>query len=215
MRTIVCYGDSNTHGMDPETQERLSRDARWPRVMASELGDGYEVIEEALNGRTTAWDDETGRFRNGRDYLLPCLWSHAPVDLVVIMLGTNDTKSRLGLEAPDIARGAALLVDLAKSSLAGPDDTSPRVLLVCPPPLGPTSELAELWGFGRSRQVSAELARFYRLVADDRGVTFLDAGEHVTLDTADGVHLDREGHRLLGLAVAASVVASLPQRSRR
>lgn len=206
MRTIVCYGDSNTHGMDPDTQARLAREVRWPGVMAAELGDGYDVIEEALNGRTTAWDDETGRFRNGRDYLLPCLWSHEPVDLVVVMLGTNDTKSRLGLEAPDIARGAALLVDLAKSSLAGPDETPPRVLLVCPPALGPTSALAELWGFGRSREVSAELARFYRLVAEDARVAFLDAGEHASLDTADGVHLDAAGHRQLGRAIAAKVV---------
>jgi lysophospholipase L1-like esterase len=215
VRTIVCYGDSNTHGMDPDTQLRFPRHVRWPGVMAAQLGDGFEVIEEALNGRTTAWEDETGRFRNGRDYLLPCLWSHAPVDLVAIMLGTNDTKSRLGLGAPDIARGAALLVDLARSSLAGPGETPPHILLVCPPPLGAPSEHAELWGFGHSREVSADLARFYRLVADDANVDFLDAGEHASLATADGVHLDADGHRRLGLAMAAKVAEILGQDATR
>jgi lysophospholipase L1-like esterase len=207
--TIVCYGDSNTHGADPETLERFPRATRWPGVMAAELGPRHEVIEEALNGRTTAWEDETGRFRNGRDYILPCLWSHAPVDLVIIMLGTNDTKARLGLEAPDVARGARLLVELAKSSLAGPDETPPRILLVCPPPLGPTTAHGELWGFGRSRAVSAALARFYRLVAEDERVEFLDAAEHASLATADGVHLDAEGHGRLGRAIAAKVASIL------
>jgi lysophospholipase L1-like esterase len=205
MATIVCFGDSNTQGMDPRTQRRLPPAVRWPGVLGAELGEEFEVIEEGLNGRTTAWDDVASPFRNGRDYLLPCLWSHAPVDLVIVMLGTNDTKARLGLSAPDIASGASLLVDLARQSLAGPEETPPRILLVCPPPLGPTTDHAELWGFGESRELSARLARFYRLVAADAGVAFLDAGEHASLATQDGVHLDADGHRRLGLAVAASV----------
>ncbi len=94
-RTIVCFGDSNTHGADPSGSGRMPADVRWPRVMGRALGPDYEVIEEGLNGRTTCWDSPLDPGRNGLTYLLPCLLSHAPVDLVTIMLGTNDTQAHL------------------------------------------------------------------------------------------------------------------------
>lgn len=205
MRTIVCFGDSNTHGADPGDQRRLARDVRWPGVMREALGEGWEVIEEALNGRTTIWDVPFSPDRNGAAYLQPCLWSHAPVDLVIIMLGTNDTKSILHLTAPEIASGAARLIGLARQSLAGPDETPPRVLLVAPVPLGEATEKSELWGFGLSRGVSQELARHYRTAAAAQGAAFFDAGSVVSVSPADGVHLDAGAHRSLGLAMVTEV----------
>ncbi len=143
----------------------MPREVRWPRVMEAALGDGYEVIEEGLNGRCTVWDTPIEQGRCGLDYLYPCLLSHAPVDLVIIMLGTNDLKRIYGVTAAEIACGAARLVDVAKGTLAGPDDTPPRVLLVSPVPLGEITAQNEMWGFGESRGESRRLAGMYR----DRG----------------------------------------------
>ena len=112
-RTVVCFGDSNTHGADPTGAGRMAREFRWPRVMARELDDGYEVIEEGLNGRTACWETPLEPGRNGLTYLVPCLLSHAPVDLVIIMLGTNDLKRIYGNTASEIACGAARLIDEA------------------------------------------------------------------------------------------------------
>ncbi len=109
MKTILCYGDSNTHGFNPATQGRFSLSERWTGVLMRELGSDYHVIEEGLGGRTTVWDDPIMESRNGRDYLLPCLWSHKPLDLVIIMLGTNDLKDRFSLTPFDIAAGAGAL----------------------------------------------------------------------------------------------------------
>ena len=95
------------------------------RVMRGLLGDRYEVIEEALSGRTTVFDAPFSPGRNGRDYLLPCLWSHEPVELVIIMLGTNDLKAFHRLSANEIASGAGALVDLARRSLSGPGGMAP------------------------------------------------------------------------------------------
>ena len=92
-RTVVCFGDSNTHGADPSGAGRLPRDVRWPRVMERALGDGYEIIEEGLNGRCTVWDTPTDKGRNGLTYLYPCLISHAPVDLVIIMLAPTTSSA--------------------------------------------------------------------------------------------------------------------------
>lgn len=207
--TLVCYGDSNTHGFDPATESRFPPEVRWPGVMRAALGEGFSVIEEALGGRTTVWDSPLGPWRNGRDYLLPCLWSHAPVDLVVIMLGTNDLKRIHGLSASEIASGAGVLVDLARQSLAGPGGAPPGVLLVAPMPLGPVTERSEVWGFGAARSESERLGALYAVVARSKGCHYLDAGTVVRTSALDGVHLDAEAHARLGMSMAEAVRTAL------
>jgi lysophospholipase L1-like esterase len=205
MPTVVCYGDSNTHGADPVTLARFPRDVRWPGVLRAELAGVAEVIEEGLNGRTTLWDDPFMDGRNGRPYLLPCLRSHAPVDVLVLMLGTNDLKTIFGRQANEIAAGVGALVDIAQASGTGPGGGPPGVLVVVPPRLGAATEKSELWGFGAARAVSEELPRLYRVVAETRGSAFLDASVLVEGDPADGVHLDAAGHGMLGQAIAVAV----------
>ena len=210
-QTIICFGDSNTHGAhpDPLVRTRIARDVRWPGVMRAALGEGYEVIEEALGGRCTVWDSPLAPGRNGLTYLAPCLASHEPVDLVIIMLGTNDTKRDYGVTAAEIAGGASVLVRVARGSLCGPDGTPPRVILVAPAPLGEPTIHSELWGFGASQQESQRLAAFYRIVADDAGVGFFDAGSVAAVSPLDGVHLDEAAHASLGIAMADAVRAEL------
>ena len=205
MRTIVCYGDSNTHGFDPETMGRFPRDVRWPGVLAATLGPDAHVVEEGLNGRTTLWDDPYLDGRNGRTYLLPCLRSHTPIDLVVVMLGTNDLKAHFGRAPYEIAAGAGALVDIILGSGTGPDGGPPRVLLVAPPRLGEVTAVSELWGYEGALQKSAELPRLYRAMAEMKGVAFLDAAGLVGAHPADGVHLSAADHALLGQAVADAV----------
>lgn len=205
MFTVVCYGDSNTYGADPVTLARFPRDVRWPGVLARELAGIGEVVEEGLNGRTTIWDDPFMDGRNGKPYLPPCLRSHAPVDVLVLMLGTNDLKSIFGRQAHEIAAGAGALVDLALASGAGPGGGAPQVLVVAPPRLGPATDRAELWGFGAARAASERLPGLYRAMAEMKGVAFLDAAVLVGGDPADGVHLNPQDHGILGRAVARAV----------
>ena len=100
MKTIMCYGDSNTWGCiplaGPQPPRRYGPAQRWPGVLRRELGDGYWIVEEGLNGRTTVWDDPLEPFRSGKELLAPCLMTHEPIDLVIVMLGTNDLKRRFG-----------------------------------------------------------------------------------------------------------------------
>jgi lysophospholipase L1-like esterase len=203
--TVLCYGDSNTHGMDPVTMERLPRSVRWPGVVAAALGDAVHVIEEGLSGRTTVWDDPFAEGRNGRTYLLPCLRSHAPIDVVVLMLGSTDLKSIFGRQAHDVAEGVGSLVDVALTSGTGPRGGPPRMLVVAPPRMGEVTERGEIWGFGAARERSTQLARLYAAVAAMRGAAFLDAASLVGGHPADGLHLDAAGHATLGAAVAEAV----------
>ena len=207
MAVVLCYGDSNTHGYDCATLAggRFPRDVRWPGVLAAALGPEHQVIEEGLNGRTTIWDDPYHPGRNGLAYLGPCLETHAPVDVVVIMLGTNDTKSILGRTAAEIAAGAGTLVDAVLRSGAGPAGAAPRVLLVAPPPPGEATDRSELWGFGEARAKGLAMGRLYATVAAMRGIAFLDASTVAEVEPADGVHLASVGHAALGAAVAEAV----------
>ena len=200
MKHVLCFGDSNTFGHDPATGQRLDRDTRWPGALRNALGEGYEVIEEGLGGRTTVWDDPTDDYKNGRTYLIPCLASHAPLDLVVIMLGTNDLKARFGLSAFDIAEGARLLVGIAQTSGAGPNGRAPGVLLLAPPPIATLSSYAEM--FDGASEKSLEFASHYARVAREAGCAFLDAGSVIVSSPLDGIHFEASQHLKLGRAVA-------------
>ena len=204
MRTVLCYGDSNTWGSDPETGDRFAPDVRWPGVLARGLGEGFRVIEEGLPGRTTVRDDPIeGAHKNGRTYLRACLESHKPIDLVALMLGTNDLKERFGASASDIAQGAASLAEEILRSGCGPAGGAPAVLLISPPPVGRLTEMAEM--FGGSAKKSARFAGHYRHFAGQSGCEFLDAGAVIASSDLDGIHLEADEHRKLGEAVAARI----------
>jgi len=203
MKTILCYGDSNTWGSDPATGERFGWTERWPGVLRESLGAGYYVIEEGLPGRTTVWDDPVEGYKNGETYLIPCLNSHKPLDLVIIMLGTNDLKLRFSVSAFDIANSAGKLVNIVQKSDAGPGGRAPQVLLVAPPPLGALSDYAEMLEGGTAK--SKRLAGHYQRVAAEYGCQFLDAGSVIVSSDIDGVHFEKGEHHKLGLAVAAQV----------
>jgi lysophospholipase L1-like esterase len=203
MKTVLCYGDSNTWGYDPASKTRFPSDVRWTGVLRQQLGADYLVIEEGLNGRTTVWDDPIEGYKNGKEYLIPCLETHRPFDLIVIMLGTNDLKARFSLSAYDIAEGAGVLVDIVQKSDAGIDGKAPQVLLIAPPPIAKLSEYAEM--FEGAAAKSHRLSAHYQRVAAERGCHFLDAGQVVVSSDIDGIHFEAGEHRKLGIAVAAAV----------
>jgi lysophospholipase L1-like esterase len=205
MKTVLCFGDSNTWGYNAETEGRYPPDVRWVSVLARELGDGYTVIPEGLNGRTTVWNDPVeGEYKNGKSYLVPCLESHYPIDLVVILLGTNDLKHRFGLSAYDIASGAGTLVNMVMKSEFGVGGHAPQVLLLAPPPTAVAgTRFADM--LTGADTTSRDLGRFYQEVAAEYGCGFLDAGTVIVSSKIDGIHLDPSEHLKLGRAVAAAV----------
>ncbi|MBZ0284818.1 MAG: SGNH/GDSL hydrolase family protein [Anaerolineae bacterium] len=208
MKTILCYGDSNTWGCPPMTDfngvPRYGTDIRWGSVLRTALGRDYWVIEEGLNGRTTVWDDPVeGEYRNGKTYLYPCLRSHAPLDLVIVMLGTNDLKTRFNLTPYDIASGAGSLVDLIQRSESGINGTAPQVLLICPPPVAKLTLFADM--FAGAEAKSRQLAPHYQRIAQAHDCAFLDAGTVITSSDRDGIHFEPEEQQKLGHAVAAKV----------
>ncbi len=205
MRTVLLYGDSNTHGTLPMTSldgaRRLGPEERWPGVLAAGLGPGWRVIDEGLGGRTTVHDDPvSGAHKNGLAVLPAVLESHQPIDLVAVMLGTNDLKAQFAMPAVQIARAVERLLRAAFASGAGPDGGPPRLLLIAPPPVLEAGCLAEIYAGGAAK--SRQLAAFYAAAAQRTGATYLDAGTVVASSPVDGVHFDGPAHAALGRAVA-------------
>ncbi|MBM3475430.1 MAG: hydrolase [Armatimonadetes bacterium] len=207
MKTILCYGDSNTWGYNAADAGRFPPEVRWPGVMRAALGEGFAVIEEGLNGRTTVWDDPIEGYKNGKEYLIPCIETHRPLDLVITALGINDLKKRFSLSAWDIAAGAGVLVDIVRKSETGPNGAAPKVLLVAPPVVGKLTDFADMFEGApeKSRQLAPQFAR----VAAERGVPLVDSASIVKTTDLDGIHLEPEEHRKLGEALAAAVRAAL------
>jgi lysophospholipase L1-like esterase len=204
MKSVLCFGDSNTHGTvpseGPEPVQRWPWAQRWPGVLQGALGANWRVIEEGLPGRTLCQDDPVeGADRAALRYLPACLQSHRPLDAVVFMLGGNDFKARFNRSARDIAQGAHALIDAVRASQL-PGHTAPRILLVSPPPVRECGWLSDVFAGAEAR--SPALADALAQVARSRNVDMLDAGLHVQVSALDGVHLDADAHRVLGDRIA-------------
>jgi lysophospholipase L1-like esterase len=207
-RTVLIYGDSNSHGTQPMAHlldaRRHPRATRWPGVMANALGPGWQVVEEALPGRTTVHADPvSGVHKNGLAVLPAVLESHAPLDLVVLLLGTNDCKARFNAPPVEIAVSVEQLVRHIRQGFTGPGGTAPACLLIAPAPVKEAGCLAEIFAGGAAK--STRLAPLYAEVAARWGAGFLDAGALVASSDLDGVHLDAAAHGALGAAVAEKV----------
>lgn len=203
-RTLLCYGDSNTHGTKPMPdlgfQGRFARDERWTARLARLLP-GWEVIAEGHPGRTTVHDDPVeGAHRNGLTVLPAILESHRPVDVVALMLGTNDLKERFSVNAMDIALSLERLVRVIRASGCGPDGRAPEVLLIAPPPILETGCLAGIFAGGAAK--SQALGAAVAAAAGRLGVAFLDAGAVVKVSPVDGIHYDAAANPALAEAVA-------------
>lgn len=211
MKTILCYGDSNTHGTAPMpalgADLRHPPGARWPDAMALALGSGYQVLSEGLPGRTTVHDDMVeGGMRNGLTVLTAILHSHKPIDLMLLMLGTNDLKVRFSVTAFEIARSVERLVMVARA-----EGVVAEIVLITPPPVREIGTLHEVFVGAEARQQGLEAQM--DAAAGRLGCAVLRAGDHVSVSPVDGVHWTADAHRHFGSFLAPLVVERLAGRT--
>jgi lysophospholipase L1-like esterase len=211
MPVLLTFGDSNTHGTPPIVTRgeyhRFGPGVRWPSITRAALGSAWEVVEEGLPGRTAQYDDPVmGAHMNGRDGLKMALESHGPIDVMTLMLGTNDAKARFTATPEMVVSGIAGLLDVAQDPVRQDRHGGFKILLICPPPVQEVGPIkGEFYG-GAAR--SRALAPLYAALAAARGCAFLDAGTLIATSPIDGVHFDEAAHLVLGKAVA-QVVAGL------
>ena len=213
IKNILCFGDSNTWGFvpgafDPGTLyiKRYSILERWPGLLREMLGADYYIIEEGLNGRTTnvEYPDLSGR--SGTSYILPCLYSHSPLDLVILNIGINDIKAIFDRTMMEISEGMAELIDLIKSTSYGPDmQGPPQILLLSPSALtheGYVDQNNES-SFKGGMEKSLSFNEYYKKIALEKSCHYINLQSVVNYSEIDGLHYDKRGH-----AVIASVIGS-------
>ncbi len=186
---ILCYGDSNTYGMNPLDGGRYDDNIRWPKVLQNILGNDYEIIEEGQNGRTTIYDDAKPN-RNGMKDFMPCLNKHKPIDMVILMLGTNDLKTRFHASSQDIANHVSQLVDVIQK------ETNAQIILVSPMEV---TDGIDKGVFGDSFDASAvvrskEFSKYYQIVAQEKHCIFVDASKCSSPSDIDHLHMSEEAH---------------------
>lgn len=200
MKNILCFGDSNTWGYSPQDGIRFSLDIRWTGVLQKSLGPSYRIIEEGLNGRTIFVNEEgkeARSLRSGSDVLPVILESHRPLDLVIVMLGTNDLKEEFELTVKEIAQGAKTLCEMILQSEYLVENL-PKILLISPTYIGSTIMPDQEEFFNQARKKSYQFAEHYQRVANELGIHFLDAAKIVSASEGEGVHWDAEQHIKFG-----------------
>jgi len=227
-RTILCFGDSNTWGYDPASQDRL--ECRWPVILTNELGDGYRVIEEGLSGRTINKPDyvlsgSRGFSHSALEHAPVVLSSHKPLDLVILFLGINDLKTHLNPNIEGIIQSMKELLetimnlavfkvttvrDVAREIAMGRKQA--RILLMAPPTLRSGEESTDENWFGeKSVEVSAILTEALEKLAKRMKVPFLDTSKILKTSELDSRHFGPEMHRILGVKVAEKVLELFPR----
>ena len=207
MKTVLCYGDSNTYGYDPSSGMRYPEGVRWTSRLQKHLGGEYRVIEEGCNGRTTVFDDPLEGWKNGLNYLRPCLNSHKPVDIFVMMLGSNDLKTVFHAEPRDIAEGAETLVRDVIDFTKNKQGFVPWIILVSPPEIGEGIASSPFYGSFDEGAIerSRGLAEYFKLVAERNGCTYVNAAEYIKPSELDSLHLSPEGHRRLAEVIGETI----------
>ncbi|WP_365844397.1 GDSL-type esterase/lipase family protein [Clostridium sp.] len=199
-KTILCFGDSNTHGYNSSNNGRFTEDERWTCLLSKYLGDNYSVKEEGLSGRTTVFSDPLFEGLDGISYISPSLLTHEPIDLLIIMLGTNDTKERFSATSQNISRGLERLTQKAIST-TGVWKSNPNILLIAPLPIEIGYENTSVSGeMGKGcAEKSKALASLYKEVAERNKCHFLDSSsiKGMTMYPYDYIHFSKESHQLL------------------
>lgn len=202
---ILCYGDSNTWARHPVHLKRHRIDVRWPGTLQRMLGDTYDVIEEGLGGRTVDKDDVTGIGKNGRTYLTPCLESHVPINIVVLMLGTNDLKKQFSSTPESITVGLSELIDDIYSVFDHNKDVRPRIIMLSPVHIDSDNpEFMKIYGHAYDKdcgEISRKLSDPIRKMCSERDIEFLDAQDYAHAGE-DGLHLSADSHKALATKLA-------------
>ncbi len=211
MQHILVYSDSLSWGIIPTTRQRLPFEQRWPGIMEMSLcssGRRVRVIEDCLNGRRTVWDDPFKPGRNGLVGLQQRIEIHSPLELVILMLGTNDFQSMHEHNAWHSSQGILALVSAIRTAPIEPGMPVPQILVIAPPAIRtPQGPIAPKFQGGEKKCVG--LAAAYQAVCEEAGCHFFDAGSVITSSNIDGVHLDPEQHVILGNSVSDIVTTLL------
>lgn len=206
---ILCYGDSNTWGYIPGDKGRYDDSTRWPGVLQHELGERYRVFEEGHCGRTTVFDDPTDPTRNGRKTLPDIIRKYPPLNLIILMLGTNDLKSHYSASTLDSCKGLESLIEIIRTAYALSDHKIPEILIICPPPFADmsTSPFKDKYTGGEVK--SYQLAETIKSYFKSSEFHIFAAGEYVSSSPADGIHLEAKEQIKLGKAISTKISSIL------
>lgn len=210
---IICFGDSNTYGYMPGhvLGGRYDESETWPAILQEMLGPAFEVINEGLNGRTIASDRPGRTDSNGLKALPGILEKDAPADVIIIMLGTNDCTSTLGLTDLQIMEGMEKLIECTDAEMKKLQGFESEIIVAAPPAILPSiagtpfeDELD-----GTSVHKSRQLPALFKEAARKHNCIFADTSKEAEVSPVDCEHLTADGHRVVARIMHDTIMSSL------
>ena len=212
---ILCFGDSNTHGYNPRNEKRYEKNVRWTGILQNLLTNEHYVIEEGLGGRTTVFEDPITEGLSSINYIIPCMRSHQPLDLLIIMLGTNDTKERFNASASVISLGLERIIKKIQNEKESFYNNKPNILIIAPPKIKEGINDVECYSrMGKDCVYkSSQIGALYEDVAKRLGCMYLDASKDVQFSDIDCMHLDEDNHLILAHKIYDTIIENIKELS--
>lgn len=206
MISVLCYGDSNTYGYDPNNGGRYPKEVRWTTILQNKLGQDYEVYVEGLNGRTTAYDRPDGAWKNGLSYLTACIASHKPLDYIVFMLGTNDCNCDLNLSSKDICLGMEKLIETVEVEITNIQEKMPKIIVAVPAAIADDYKSSPFAYQLNDESIvkSKQIAPLYKELCEKHNCIYLDAS-NLEVSPIDSEHLTIESHNKLACMLEKTI----------
>ena len=203
MINILCFGDSNTYGYKPDGTGRFDENTRWTGLLQNKFGTEYRIIEEGLCGRTTVFQDEFREGRRGIDSIGTSVETHNPIDILIIMLGTNDCKSRYGASPGVVAKGLEQIILKAQEK----SSQDFKLYIISPIRLGKNvgKDGYDSEFDSKSEEVVLNLPKEYKIIAERHHAKFLDAGAIAQPSETDREHIDESGHMAVAEAIYRNI----------
>lgn len=190
MKNILCFGDSNTFGFNPENGKRFDKSSRWTGILQDLCQNNYHIIEAGCNNRTAFSDNSAGKMFTGYKILPELL--NENLDTIILAIGINDLQFQYNVSFDDIKKGISNLIEITKKSCP-----NAKIILVSPTELTENVLKSPLFStlFDKtSIEKSKLLSEIYSEISKEYTCDFIDLNSVATPSNIDGLHFEPTEH---------------------
>lgn len=202
MKKIICYGDSNTFGVNPLNGRRYASETRWTGILSKILGDEFKIAEEGCNNRTCFFMNPDGILQSAPKHLPQCLEKHKSFDIFILALGTNDLQKIFDINESIVENGLTNSINLIRKY-------NPNVRIIIIPPVILNEEVLNgtfSYQFDeKSIENSNSIQKKYSICAEKENCEIVDFNQYVAPSKLDGLHFDEMSHKIMAEQIANQI----------
>lgn len=189
MKKILCFGDSNTFGFNPENGKRFDEQTRWAGKLKIALKNKFEVIEKGANNRCGFTENKESTELSGLIAIKKYL--ELKPDIIILAVGINDLQKIYDNDEKAIYFGLKALVEEIKK------ENNPNIILLVPSTIKENilNSFFNTLFDEKSIEKSKKLPKIYQKIAKEFELDLIDLNNIAETSSTDGLHYDVEGHK--------------------